>query len=183
MKKLYVDFRKIKLNGYNGIILVVSLFVALCVLAYLLLHNPYQSTHEQILRTADNIRKYYSDRPGYWKLATQSAIDDRLVVDDLLSQSDFELKIGIGADGDMAMPSDTNFDIALKKLNKSSCVNLIEAPLSKTEQIKLQKITVINSSDTTEFEWGNEEHPLPISKYKFRSVCQPADNTVIWTFN
>ena len=182
MKKLSLNLQKIRLYGYNGIIAAVALFAAFGVLIYLLLHNPYQSTHEQIFRTADNIRKYYSDRPGYWKLSTQSALDDRLVDERLVKQNDFELKIGIGENGDIAMPSDTDFDITLKKLNKSSCIGMVEAPTSKAEQLGLQKITIINKEGTTEFTWGDENHPLPVAKYKARNTCKSADNTVIWTF-
>lgn len=183
MKKLSLDLRKIKLYGYNGIIAAVALFAAFGVLIYLLVHNPYKNIHEQIFKTAENIRKYYSDQPGYWKLSTQSALDDHLVDEGLLKQNDFELKIGIGENGDIAMPSDTDFDITLKKLNKSSCIGLVEAPTSKAEQLGLQKITVINKDGTTEFAWGDEKHPLPIAKYKARNTCQPVDNTVIWTFH
>lgn len=183
MNKHYPDFRKIKLYGYNGIFAVIALFTAFGILIYLLVHNPYKSMHEQIFNTAENIRKYYSDRPGYWKLSTQSAIDDRLVADELLSQNDFELKIGIGENGDMVMPSDADFDITLKKLNKSSCIGLVEAPTSKAEQLGLQKITVINKEGVTEFTWGDEDHPLPVAKYRARKTCKPVDNTVIWTFH
>ena len=183
MNRLYVDLRKHKLSVNNGLLLIIGLLIALAFLGYTLFHNPYKATHEQIMQTADNIRKYYSDRPGYWKLSTESAKEDRLIVGDLTDRKEFDIKIGIGAEGEMAMPSDNNFDIALNNLNKSSCIDLIEANISKQRQLGLQKITLINSEGTTEFIWGDENHPLPIKKYSARKICQPVANTVIWSFH
>ena len=182
MKKHYPDWQKIRLNGYNGIVVAFALLMALCILSYLLLYNPYRDTHEQIFKTADNIRKYYADRPGYWKLSTQSAIDDRLITDEL-KQKDFEVKIGEGDEGDMAMPSDADFDIALKNLNKSYCIGLVEFPVNKEQQLGLQKISIINAKGTTDFTWGDEQHPLPVAKYSARKVCEPSGNAVLWTFH
>lgn len=183
MDKLYVDLKKIRLAGYNGIIFVVGLIIALALLCYALLHNPYKNIHEQIFQTADNIRRYYSDHPGYWKLSTETAIADRLIADNLADHKDFELRIGIGSDGEMAMPSDNDFDIALNNLNKSACISLVENKIGKKRQLGLQKITIINSGNATEFTWGDNEHPLPVAKYSARNICQPTGNTVLWTFH
>lgn len=183
MSRLYIDLKKLKSGRYNGLAFAVGLLIAVAILFFALSHNPYKTIHEQIFQTADNIRKYYSDRPGYWKLSTESAKEDLLIAGNLSAHKEFELKIGIGTRGEMAMPSDVGFDIALNNLNKSSCISLTEAKISKNRQLGLQKITVINSKATTEFVWGDEKHPLPISKYAARNVCQPTSNTVLWTFN
>lgn len=183
MNKLHINLRKVKFMRYNGILTAVCLAIVGAVLCYTLLHNPYKKVHEQIFQTADNIRKYYADQPGYWKLSTQSAINDRLTADSLATQKEFELKIGIGENGEMAMPSDNDFDIALKGLNKSLCIGLSEAHIGNTEQLGLQKITLINENGTTEFTWGDENYPLPVKKYAARNICLPSGNTVMWTFH
>ena len=108
MNRFYLDFRKIRFISQGGGIIAIILLVVLMTMCYLLCRNPYTSIHEQIFRTADNIHNYYSDRPGYWKLSTKSATDDLLVSEALLERDDFEIKIGIGVDGDMAMPSCTD---------------------------------------------------------------------------
>jgi len=164
-------------------VLITILLLAMMVLCYFFMRNPYKGIHEQIFQTADNIRNYYSDRPGYWKLSTKSAIDDRLIVPELLEQKNFKISIGEGAEGDMAMPSNNDFDIVLGDLTKSYCVGLTEAKISKTRQLSLQKITVINKNGTTEFTWGDEKHPLPVAKFSMRRVCTPTGNTILWTFH
>lgn len=180
MNKLYVDLRKFKVSNYSTLVIAASLAVALLTSIYVLLHSPYKELHEQIFLTAENVRKYYSDRPGYWKLATQSAKDDRLVTEKLL-KSEYKFEIGSGENGDMAMPADTTFDITLKNLNKSACIGLTEAKINKNQQLALQRITIINAKGTTEFIWG-AKHSLPVGKYATRNICQPTGNTVMWTF-
>lgn len=182
MNKLYVDLRKIGLKSYNGIFAAIALFLALVFMCYALLHNPYKEVHEQIFKTADNIRKYYADHPGYWKLSTQSAVDNHLIAGSLTEHKEFEVKIGIGENGEMAMPSDNTFDIVLSNLNKASCIGLTEAKISSTGQLALQKITVINENGSTEFMWGDDKHPLPAAKYSARTICLPTGNTILWTF-
>lgn len=182
MNKIYIDLKSIRLINSNGIIVIISLLFALIALCYVLMHNPYQSLHEHIFQTADKVRNFYRERPGYWKLSTQSAQEDKLISDELLNYKEFDLKIGIGSDGDMAMPSDTTFDIVLAHLNKSSCISLAEAKIDEQHKLGLQKITIINTNGTTEFSWGDDDYPLPIAKYSARNICQPAENTILWTF-
>jgi len=182
MNNLYVDLRKIKFNNFSGLIIVTSLLLALLTLCYVLLHSPYKKIHSQVFQTADNIRRYYRDQPGYWKLDTKSAIDDHLVEPELIRLKEYSVKIGIGVNGDMAMPSNLNFDIVLSHLNKSSCIGLVEANIEREQQLGLQKITVINSEKSTEYTWGDEKHSLPVKKYSARNVCKPTENTIVWNF-
>lgn len=183
MERFYLDLRKIKFSSQGGLITITVLLLVMIVLCYFFMRNPYRKVHEQIFQTADNIRSYYADRPGYWKLSTKSAIDDRLIAEDLLEQKDFKINIGEGAEGDMAMPSDNDFDISLGGLNKSFCIGLTEATINNNRQLSLQKITIINKKGTTEFAWGDEDHPLPIKKFSMRNVCMPTDNKILWTFH
>ena len=176
MSKLYVDLRRLRLTNYNGLIIIISLFLVLITLIYLLLHNPYQKLHEHIFQTADNIHAYYRDYPNYWKLNTETAIDDKLVSDELLRHTEYDFKIGIGVDGNTALPSDLTFDIVLAGVNKSACIGLVETKANKEQLLSLQKITVINSKGSTDFEWDGDKHFLPVAKYAARDVCQPTEN-------
>lgn len=182
MNKIHLDLRKISLTNYNGIVVIISLLFALIALCYVLVHNPYQHLHENIFVTADNVRNFYRDRPGYWKLSTQSAEEDMLISEELLNYKEYDVRIGIGSDGDMAMPADTAFDVVLSHLNKSSCISLAEAKISEQHKLGLQKITIINTNGTTEFSWGDEKYPLPVVKYSARNICAPSENTILWTF-
>ena len=182
MNSIRVDLKKLRFRNFNGLIIMLSLLLALFTLCYVLLHNPYKKIHSQIFQTADNIRGYYRDQPGYWKLNTESAISDRLVEPELISHKEYSVKIGIGVDGDMAMPSNFNFDIVLSHLNKSTCIGLVEANIEKEQQLGLQKITVINSEKSAEYTWGDEKYSLPVKKYSARNVCKPTENTVVWNF-
>ena len=182
MDRIYLNFRNKRINGVNGIVAVLGLLLAIVVLGYVLLHNPHQKLHEAIFKTADNIRAYYRDQPNYWKLSTDLAKEAGLADEVLQKQSEYIWQIGEGANGETAMPNDGSFDIALKNLSKSACINLSELTISPSQQLGLQKITIKNDENSVEFMWGDEDHPLPILHYATRRICSPNGNTVIWTF-
>ncbi|MBR3676711.1 MAG: hypothetical protein IKN71_06220 [Alphaproteobacteria bacterium] len=181
MNKVYLNLRKVHMSGVNGLVLAICLLFAGITLSYVLFHNPHQDLHKQIFKTAENIRSYYRDKPAYWKLSTESAKDDGLIVEELLKNAD-NLKIGQGENGDVSMPNDNSFDIVLKNLNKSACINLSELSVSHKQQLGLQKITLINENGISEFAWGDDAHPLPIKRYTTRKLCTVENNTLIWTF-
>ncbi|MBP5352732.1 MAG: hypothetical protein J6Y91_03085 [Alphaproteobacteria bacterium] len=179
MKKL---LRKLNIPNISGIAVGLALVIVIYFLSYLLMQNPYQSVHNDILKTADNIRNYYRDDPGYWKLDTEAAKSASLIPEDLLQYEDFDIKIGQGENGDLSMPYNLTFDVTVGNLNKSACISLSEIKISREESLGLQKITIITENKTTEFVWGDEENKLPISKWKTRNICQMNGNKIMWTF-
>lgn len=181
MKHPILDIKHLRLQGYNGVIIGLCLLVAVIVLSYIFMHNPHQQLHHQIFTTAEKIRGYYRDRPGYWKLSTDTAKKDNLISKSLFKYKEYDLQIGQGLNGDMGMPGDASFDIVLKNLNKSACINLSEISLGKKQELILQKISIVNEKGITEFEWGGE-NSLPIAKYASRNICQTTNNALIWTF-
>ena len=180
MKRLYINLKNVKSVSFSGVALAICLLFAVIALSYVLFHNPHQGLHEQIFKTAENIRGYYRDQPSYWKLSTETAKEDGLIPADLLKRKDFTLKVGQGKNGDVSMPNDNSFDIVLQNLTKSACINLSELSVTKLQQLGLQKITIVGNM-ITEFDWGGD-NPLPIKHYATRKLCQPTDNTIIWTF-
>ena len=183
MKRIVLDLKRSRLYGFRSVIIFFSLLIALLVMSYALFHNPHQKLHEAVFATADNIRNFYRDEPGYWHLSIDNALQNSLVTGELLKYKDeYSLAIGEGINGEMGMPFDASFDIVLKKLNKSDCINLSELPVAKDQQLGLQKITLIHEEKVTEFSWGDENTPLPIAKYATRNICQMSDNIIIWTF-
>ena len=145
--------------------LLCFLICALMALSYFLLHNPHQKLHQDIFATAEKIRNYYRDRPGFWQLSTNTAHEDKLIVGSLAAYKDNDLRIGQGLDGDTSLPSDMSFNIVLKHLNKSACINLSELPISEENRLILQKITLINDNVMTEYEEKFSSMGNPICKY------------------
>ena len=181
MNKIYFNLRNIH-SSYNkgGLVLVLTLIAAIIILCYLLFHNPHQILHKQIFTTADNIRNYYRENPGYWKLSTETAKSDNLLPKELLKNKDYGIQIGQGENGEAGIPGDMTFNIVLHNVGKSACISLVELPINQKQQLGLLKITVKNNK-TTEFSWG-ADFALPIKKYAARDVCITANNTIIWTF-
>ncbi|MCQ2734582.1 MAG: hypothetical protein MJ212_01345 [Alphaproteobacteria bacterium] len=167
----------IDMRYLRSFLFCLGFWLAIIFLCYVLMRNPYKAIHEQIFATADTVRSFYRDQPGYWKLSTESAQTNGLIKFDTAKYNEFKFDVGNGINGDMIMPGEMQFDIALKNLNKSACIGLSEMPIKANTQLGLQKITV----NDTEFSWG-EEHSLPIKKYKTRDICQPNDNVIVWTF-
>lgn len=175
-------FQKIHLYNLGGVLIGLALFGVIYFLSYILMHNPYRSVHEAIMKTAENVRGYYRDSPGYWKLNTDAAVGASLAASELSDHGDFNINIGQGPDGDMSMPYNNTFDITVGNLNKSACISLSEIKISKENSLGLQKISIITDSGTTEFLWGDGEHKLPISKWETRHICQTSNNKIMWTF-
>ena len=179
--KVHLDFDKPHWNAVSGFFMVLFLILAVTALVYLLMYNPHKSVHSAVLKTAENIQSFYRDQPGFWKLSTQSAHENKLDKPLARYAKEYDIQIGQGLDGAMSLPSDQNFNIVLKNLNESACINLTELPTSGENLLMLQKITIINESGETEFSWGGE-NGLPIKKYAARKVCLPTDNAIVWTF-
>lgn len=179
MKKL---LHQIKLYNLGGIFIAILIAGMIYLLSYVLMHNPYQPLRDSLFKTVSNIRSYYRDSPGYWKLDTNAAKEASLIDEKLFEYKEFELHIGQSDEGDLSMPYNTTFDITLENLNKSACIGLSELGISDDDILGLHSITIINDSGQTEFSWGNEEHKLPISKWSTRNICQSTNNKIMWTF-
>lgn len=175
-------WRKLNFHYINGIVVALAIVIVIFFLSYILMQNPYQSVHSDVLKTVDNIRGYYRDVPGFWKLDTSAAKEASLIAEELIKHKEFDIKIGQGAEGDVSMPYNTTFDITISHLNKSACISLSEIKISEESRLGLQKITIFTENGSTEFVWGDKEHGLPISKWETRNICQSAENKIMWTF-
>ncbi len=171
----------IRNNAIQTAVVAIFALAALVTLSYVLLHNPHQNLQRDVLATAERVHNFYREKPGYWQLSTGTAKEDKLLAGSLGKYKEYDVQIGQGLDGESSLPSHQSFNIVLKHLNKSACINLSELPLTDSAGLILQKITLINETEKIEFAWG-AEHPLPIAKYSMRSLCQPRENTLVWTF-
>ncbi len=181
MKKI-IDLEKARLNGILGLIVMIVLLTFCVGLSFYLFHNPHRDLQKQVFKTASAVRNYYRDRPGYWRLSTDTALNDGILSEAFVKKyRDNNIQVGQGVDGSLSLPSDASFDITVKHLNKSACISLCEMSVSDEDELALMKITIFNDTNNVEFSWGGE-HPLPIKKYSARDYCQADENTVMWTF-
>ena len=178
---IHLDLERARLNGVFGFAILAALLGLCLVLSLTLLNNPHKKLQRSVFETAERVHTYYRDRPGYWKLSTESARADNLLRNDMEQYKAYEVQIGQGSDGAAGLPSDMSFDITLKNLSKSACILLSEMPLKEQDKLLLMKISIINSNGTAEFSWGGE-YKLPIEKYSARKFCQNGNNTIMWTF-
>ena len=74
-----IDYEKARLNGTLGIIILIVLVLCCIGLSFMLLHNPHKDLQKSVFSTAKRIQTYYRDRPGYWKLSTETAKNDNLL--------------------------------------------------------------------------------------------------------
>ena len=178
---IHLDLERARLNGVFGFAILAALLGLCLVLSLTLLNNPHKKLQRAVFETAERVHTYYRDRPGYWKLSTESARADNLLRNDMEQYKAYEVQIGQGSDGAAGLPSDMSFDITLKNLSKSACISLSEMPLKEQDKLLLMKISIINSNGTAEFSWGGE-YKLPIEKYSARKFCQNENNTIMLTF-
>lgn len=179
---IHVNIKKYKFGSMNGFYVLFSIVLAFLALSYILMHNPHKALHDAVFTTAEKVHQYYRDQPGYWKLSTQNAKNQNLYKN-FEKYAEYDIQIGQGLNGDLGLPSNLSFNIVLKHISKSACINLSELPMSDEHKLLLQKITIINQNqDSHEFSWG-EKDGLPMSKYAARNLCSPVENTLIWTFN
>lgn len=176
-----IKLADIKTNGYYGAGILAVVLTACFVLIYLLMHDPYKDLHNRIFEIAGKVNNYYREKPNYWKLSTDSAKEDNLIGDIKTKYAKYDFSVGQGQNGEISMPSDVSFDIALKHLSKSACIALSEYQIPEEKRFSLIKITINADGKITEFSWGAEPK-LPVKKYAARNVCSAKENAVIWTF-
>ncbi|MBQ9035177.1 MAG: hypothetical protein IJ099_04360 [Alphaproteobacteria bacterium] len=174
-------FRTIKTVTGKKIILILAILLAVIGLKTILPYNPHQNLQAAIMESAAKVHSYYRDRPGYWQLSTNTAKEDGLIAPELLRFAEYEVQIGQGLNGESSLPSDYSFNIVLKHLNKSACINLSEAEIDAEAKLILQQITLINLKQNITYTWGGN-NLLPIAKYSMRKICDAAENTLVWNF-
>ncbi len=140
-----------------------------------------------IFDISDDIRFQYAGKPDYWGLSTQTVLQEKMISDSFIKDGKIhlaggeEILIGNGANADVVMPRATSFDIVLPHLNKAQCISYAESKISKEDIVKLQRISISNSSGVYAFEWGSGKYQLPVKKYAGKDICTGSDNTLIWT--
>ena len=140
----------------------------------------------EIFQISDEIRGYYIGKPDYWMLSTDKIIKEKVISNNFISNGKIVLSsgkkvfVGDGIDASPVMPMYQSFDIVIKDINKSECINFVEYPLDEDKIVSLQKISIYNSNSDISYEWGGD-NPLPVKKYSSKSHCADFGNNIIWS--
>lgn len=140
----------------------------------------------EVMSAAEEIRKFYRNRPGYWGLNTESVLKNNLLsgfaVQDgkPVNALGKHILIGQGADGNLVMPGARSFDIVYADLDKKECEQLAEFQFTENQSLGLLSITILGNGQQTEFSWGGENR-LPITRENARRHCGEK-NFLLWTF-
>jgi len=172
------------------LIIKISLPILIIILGIYVCGSAKRNTDKVIsdlFLISDEIRLHYSNKPDYWRLSTDSAIKEKILSpkyiknNKILLHGNKELFIGSGKNAGIILPRSLSFDLIIKKLNRSECILFLEANLSKENQVKLENITLSNSSGDYNFSWGSKSYLLPVKAYMGKKLCEETDNTIFWT--
>ena len=136
---------------------------------------------------SDNIRQSYIEKPNFWGLNTQKVvkekiIDSKYIVNDkIITNNGLSILIGRGFQADTLMFLDNTFDIVINDLDKSTCISLIEANITKENIVKLREISLKNTNGVFSFKWGDGKYSLPVKKYIAKDICSDVNNSLLWT--
>lgn len=141
---------------------------------------------KEVMSVAEEIRKFYRNRPGYWGLNTESVLKNNLLPASFIQNGKpvnalgKNILIGQGAEGNLVMPGARSFDIVFADLDKKECEQLAEFQFTENQSLGLLSITIINNGQQTEFSWGGE-NKLPITTENARRYCGK-QTSLLWTF-
>ena len=168
---------------YLGTVISV-IFILLCGIFVSLKDNKVADWAENIWQINSNIRKFYSNRPGFWGLSTQSAIDNKLVPSHMVQNGKLvsvygkELKIGRGINADTVMPGTRGFDIVLYNLTPKECAETLIFDYKAELLLGVNSVSIISDKNTKVLGW-EEKNALPLSKQHAKNICEE-NSTIIW---
>lgn len=140
----------------------------------------------EVMSTAEKIRKFYHNRPGYWGLNTENVLKNNLAPSSLINNGKLlnalgkPVLAGQGIDGSLVMPGARSFDIVYSDLNKKECIELAGFQFTENQSLGLLSLTIVHNGQSTEFSWGGEKQ-LPVSEENTRKYCGEK-NSLLWTF-
>ena len=142
---------------------------------------------KELQQFSQNIRRFYQNRPDYWGLNTQTAIDKQLYPLSMYKEGVLKsyfntpVLVGSGINADILMPGARNFDIIYKYLNKKQCVELASYNFEQNFWLGVSGVSIITENKETLFNWG-KENPLPIKKSTAEDLCKNNGNSIIWHY-
>ncbi len=193
--KLWIQQQKLKLQTLKRRQLVIGGMVGALLIVWgisvLLFSEKYIGTDKaaaEVQQLAENIRRFYQNRPDFWGLNTQAVLDKQIAPraisksGRLMNFFGKEVVVGSGIEGMMLMPGSRNFDIVYKNLNKQECVETASFRFEEKFWLGVESVTVTNADHTAVFSWDDKENLLPAKTEKVKKICQNEGNAVLWHF-
>lgn len=169
-----------------GLLLVALLFWAAMTIFFTEKDIGTAKTTAELSQLANNIRKYYQNRPDFWGLSTQTVIEKKIAPLAMLQNNSLQsyyktpVLVGSAPDGTMLMPGAKSFDIIYKDLNKQQCEELASYRFDDKFWLGVMSLTLDNGSEAIVFNWI-DKNLLPIKKEQAKNVCM-RKNTLIWHY-
>ena len=141
---------------------------------------------EELRQFSQNIRRFYQNRPDYWGLNTQTAVDKQIyplrMLKDGTPKSHYGTPVlaGSGPNGDILMPGARNFDIIYKDLNRRQCIELSSYKFDEKFWLGISSVSIINDGGETQFGWSGTQ-TLPIAEDAAEKFCK-GQNILIWHY-
>lgn len=143
---------------------------------------------EQVEKLAENIRRYYQNRPDFWGLNTQTVLSNQIAPRGMIKDNQIVnyygsgVTIGNGENGEMLMPGARRFDITFTGLTKRQCREIASFKFSEKFWLGVTGITISHNEKSVDFDWNDAKNSLPVKQDAAAKIC--GDNSrVSWHFN
>lgn len=146
-----------------------------------------EATAQELKQFSQNIRRYYQNRPDFWGLNTQTAVEKQIAPQSMIKPNGLlnaygtAVVVGNGNDGVMLMPGARTFDIAYKGLNKQQCKELLTYKFDESFWMGLASIMVTTDKQQQSFSWNDSQNKLPVSPAKAKEICN-GNTIILWHF-
>lgn len=176
------------LSENKKIISLVIIFLVLVVFLFFFISKPnpnIMTSANQINVLAENIQKFYRNRPDAWGLNTQTMLKNSIVPPEMVAQKNVVNALGktilVGADiqGNTVMPGNRNYVIVFNDINYDECILLSTSSLSEKNMLSLTSVQIVNEEEHL-FSWGSS-NSLPITKTEAKKACKKT-NVLAWSF-
>ena len=183
---------KKKKNNNKKLSLIIGIIGLVLVVAYLMFavknkQLRHETTGDDVAKIVIDVHKIYANKASYWQLSTKSFFGNDILTkyryknNQLINALGKPILIGKGENGDVIMPGEKSFDVVYTDLSAEECVSVAAYRFEQPENLGLLQITIVNGEKSQTFEWGAEDHMLPISRVEAKSFCS-SKAKVIWTF-
>jgi len=167
-----------------GIIGVIAVFGLLMALTN---RSPKVQPAEIVAKIVEEVHTNYANKANYWGLDSESFASNDILTkfrykgNQLINTLGKPILIGRGESGDVVMPGEKSFDVVFTDLTTKECVGAATYRFEQPENLGLLRITIDHGEKSQVFEWGAEDHKLPISRVEAKRFCSNKSR-VMWTF-
>ena len=188
-KVKFLDFCKKSWRLHKPVCILVGLLVVIG--SCFLVPNSEKKTENaanELMLTAEKIRRFYQTKPNYWGLDNNSALATgilkhfRIVNDMAFNALGQKVFVGYGPLGESIVPGINGFDITYVDVSYEECVKLLAFPFSQAQSYGLQQVLLFDEKNnlSADFAWG-AENALPVTVQNAKNSCVKHNN-LLWRF-